>query len=48
MYEGVQALSLSKTDFRLIVERAPGVAERLLPTIETRLAQQQEQLGAPS
>jgi len=44
----VQALSLSKTDFRLIVERAPGVAERLLPMIETRLAQQQEQLGAPS
>jgi len=24
------------------------VAERLRPTVETRLAQQQEQLGAPS
>ncbi len=44
----VQALSLTKADFRAIVERAPGIAERLRPTIETRLAQQQEQLGAPS
>jgi ATP-binding cassette subfamily B protein len=41
----VQVLSLSKADFRALVERLPGIAQRLAPTVQGRLAQQ-EQLGA--
>jgi ATP-binding cassette, subfamily B, bacterial len=41
----VQVLSLSKADFRGLVERLPGIAQRLAPTVQGRLSQQ-EQLGA--
>jgi ATP-binding cassette, subfamily B, bacterial len=41
----VQALTLSKADFRTLVDRLPGIAQRLAPTMQGRLAAQ-EQLGA--
>src|SRR5579883_198776 len=44
----VQLLSLSKADFRQLVERLPGVAQRLAPTMQGRLAQQEQLLGAES
>ncbi len=44
----VQLLSLSKADFRQLVERLPGVAQRLAPTVQGRLAQQEQLLGAES
>jgi ATP-binding cassette subfamily B protein len=42
----VQVLTLSKADFRLLVERLPVIAQRLGPTVQGRLAQQEQQFGA--
>jgi ATP-binding cassette subfamily B protein len=44
----VQLLSLSKADFRQLVERLPDIAQRLAPTVQGRLAQQGQLLGAES
>jgi ATP-binding cassette subfamily B protein len=44
----VQLLSLSKADFRQLVDHLPGVAQRLGPTMQGRLAQQEQLLGAES
>jgi ATP-binding cassette subfamily B protein len=44
----VQLLALTKADFRTLVERLPGFADRMGPTVQGRLAQQREQLSAPS
>jgi ATP-binding cassette, subfamily B, bacterial len=44
----VQLLTLSKGDFRQLVDRLPGVAQRLAPTVQGRLAQQEQLLGVES
>jgi ATP-binding cassette subfamily B protein len=44
----VQLLTLSKADFRQLVEHLPEVAQRLAPTMQGRLAQQEQLLGAES
>jgi ATP-binding cassette subfamily B protein len=44
----VQVLSLSKEDFQVIARRLPGFTDRFAPTVQGRLAQQRETLGAPS